>query len=436
MTDIIRGNDLYCGLEMHKLVAQDDPTTGAPTYPGTGDTAYLRVPFAGENLNEEFGVTPESEEITPVGALETFSVTQGRWRGSFRTLMYYNAEWFQWLMCDLMGGTERLDVNRLVTGVGAPGGTPATNVHTYIPQSHFEDTPGSQSGITWGAVLRIRKAGPSNTGSNSDRRGQVVRDMHVLAATFEWPEGAAWPTVTWEVEGQIQAALLNLGALATILSPVATEREVKPGDIGRDPSHPVISSFSAGGASAGTRNIMSASITVRNGLGYPAVFANSFNTLERIGRQQKLSVEARFTSILEQSELTAAQAGNVYNEWVGGTTEHAYRLRAISAANGDAESFQFPYADQPNNVPYALDIYIPNGSLRSMSAPLDTPGNMRLNWSIQGFEGSITSGVASTQGYKCPIMFQFQVSDSDDSDAKFATSAQGGQDPHTTLETP
>lgn len=394
-----------------------------------------RLPLVADNMNQEWGAI-ENPEISKSESHETVDLELGLWRGTFRTLMYYNSSWFHWLMCQLMGGSELFIQDVRIDG-GSYAATLA-NAHIYMPQSFHETADGSAGAIPYGLSLRAYKVGPTNPGSGTF--GQRVRRLQVVGATFEWPE-SGWPTVTWEVIGSI-AETLALGAPLTVVNQGANEYPVKPGDIGIEPTRTVVPSVSKGGIVSGDRNISSARLTIRNNINFVPRWGNDFidtaPQVREIGHDAKFSVEVSLTSLLEQSELNAAQAGSVYPTWVSGIFNTGfYRLRAVSARQGVAHSSQSPLVDAANDVPYGMDVYLPLASLRGpVSAPIEREGLLQLTWNYRGFIGPVpTAGTALSAGYDVPIMFQFQVANTDDADAKYSAATQGGNDPNTELLT-
>lgn len=428
---LVAGNDPFCSLAIVPLESYQE--TSIPV----GD--YERVPLVSDNMELEFQQIPDSPEITALGAVETLEVGNGLWRGSFRTLQYYNANWFHWMMCQLVGGCEITVPDRMPNGVLLPGGTGDATTHVYIPQSFNCDDVGSESGITWGLSLRLIKGGKDN----ANNTGWRIGDCHVVGATFEWPDPPNWPTVTWEVIGIIETRLDLVSY--TPPSQRAGEYQVKPGDIGIDPSHATLPSMSFAGNPIGIRNIRSASLTVRNGIDFGILpFANKFDKLpatqrvHRAGHESKFTVEGRFSSFVEQTSLDTA-AGEVYAQWVNNVfTGDAVRLRAISARDGaTADPPQFPLAEVGDDVPYAFDVYLPNASLRDASGPMSTPDTLPLDWTYKGFGGPIPpSNTALTTNYDAPIVFQFMVAHDDPidgADQPYNTAARGGNPPHSDL---
>ncbi len=417
---LVGGGGAYTGLELDVKESLSEVPTGS----------HLRVPLVSDNMTQEVAQVPESEEISALGAVETLEVGQGIWRGQFRTLIYYNAKWFHWLMCQLMGGCEIIENDELVDGVATA--STITSVHAYVPQNYNAQATGSAGALTFGLNARLIKMGPTNTGSAL--WGERIDHLHVVGATFEFPE-SGWPTVTWEVIGQFGEFLdLDSPGPADIVAVAANEYPIKPGDIGIAPARSPLPSASLGGLTSGTRNIMSARITVRNNINYVPRWANSFDTQGDLGHDGKVSVELAFDSLLEQSELSLGTGGVVYPAWLLALFESDfYRLRAVSAPDGASHSNQTPMVDTgAPDVPYAFDFYAPNPHSRTMAAPIDGPGTLKVSWTKRCFVGpALSAGIGPATQWNVPCMFQFQVADSDDATGtKFSAALEGGNDPY------
>jgi len=415
---LVGGGDAYVGLEI-------DVKESLAEIP----SAHLRVPLVSDNMVQELAQIPESEEISALGAVETLEVGQGVWRGQFRTLIYYNAKWFHWFMCQLMGGVEIYDADELVDG-NATSSLQA-NVHAYVPQNYNAIAAGSAGALTFGMNARIIKFGPVNT-APANMWGERIDHLHIVAATFEFPD-QGWPTVTWEVVGQF-GVFLDFGTgPATIKAVDLLDYPIKPGDIGIAPGRTPLPSASLGGLVAGTRNISTLRITVRNNINYVPRWANSFDTQGDLGHDGKVSVEVACTSLLEQNEMIAGTAGAVYPTWLSALFEQDFlRIRAVSAPDGASQSNQTPMVDDgAADVPYAFDFYAPRASARSMAAPVESGGNLQLSWGYRCFVAPVpAAGIASSTTWNVPCMFQFQVATVDDTDAKFSAVLEGGNDPY------
>ena len=419
---LVAGQDVYSSLEIAPLESHQE----VEGYVGR----YKRVPMVQDNMELKYQVAAESPEITSLGGVTTLEMTAGLWRGSFRTLIYYNALWFHRLMCQLMGGQESVFLNRMPNGVLTTTGD--ANTHWYIPQSFNMTAVGSENGAPYGLGIRLIKGGPTNTANDGHR----IDDCHVVSATFEFPE-TGWPTATWEVIGKYGVTLSPGG-----FTPQAVEANryvCKPGDIGRAPSHATLPSLSTAGVVTGVRNIRSARIVVKNGLDFGILpFANAIDAHHRVGHEGKFEVDGTFTSLMQQSTLAVATAGEVYEQWTSNLfTGDQVRLRAVSAPDGATHSAQFPIAEQTDDIPYAFDIFLPNASIREANAPLSSPGTLNFDWAYKGFVGPIgTTATASTvTNYKAPVVFQFFVNHSDPPTpgVNYNTNAGGGHLPHTDL---
>mgnify|MGYP001576934059 CR=1 FL=1 len=416
--------------------SSDDPTYTVPP----GD--HLRIPLAGETMTLVREGAVQSEEITAAGGVQTLELTPGRWRGTFTTLIYYNATWFHYLMCQLFGGIESIRAGFMVNGEAAPGLPATVNTHWYIPQSFKTNTSGSISAITHGIVMRIMKMGADAGASQEGLKvGGAAGGAYIVGCVLDFP-AEGWPTATWEVIGPPPT---KLGPAAIdVVQPDANDYPVRPIDNSRDNAHPVLPSRATGGVVFVTRNWRRFSLTVRNGLDFPPRFANAWNTEQNIGHVGKFEVTAEWETFLEQGSLLAS---GLYTEWLAGLgidNNSRRAMRWISAKSGDTHGPNNPVADQTNNVPYALEIQGGRAGFESLTGAVESAGALTLRWSERWFSRSVASTAnagwpwddAATSTYKCPVSIAFQVSETDEPvpDGKFSVGGAGGNNPHTTLE--
>jgi len=195
--------------------------------------------------------------------------------------------------------------------------------------------------------------------------------------------------------------------------------------------------MSFAGSIVGVRNYLSARYTIRNNVSFPPPFADNFDGVSRVGHTGKVSVECAFSSFVEKTSLDQA-AGEVYWQWIANQfTADISRIRCTSAATGAVHNPpQTPLAEVADDMPYALDIYLPNPSLREGQTPIAQGGPLRFDWAYRGFIGDIdTANVALTTDYKAPIVIQAFVANDDpaSTDTKFNATAEGGNEPHTDL---
>jgi hypothetical protein len=300
----------------------------------------------------------------------------------------------------------------------------------YAPQSYLMNLLGSESGVTFGMTARIAKMGSDNTAGSAFR----VDNLHVQSAVFEFPAGGGWPTVTWTVVGSFGVQMSGVG-----LTPIAIPAglyAVKPGDLGRDPSHAILPSISE--RSAGTRNVNTIRWTINNGVDYPPRWANDYDvaTMPRPGKEGKVTVEGAYSTFVEQT-FADIGPGEVYWEWVGSSFNGLYiRHRAISAVSGATHSSSSPLADSGEDVPYAIDFLMPLAALRDAQAPIGGPGTLQMDFTVRGFVGPTgTTGAetALTTDLNVPAVIQMLVAEGDDGDAKYNDAADGGNIPHSSL---
>jgi len=417
----IFGTDLYNAVEVAPLESAADD----PGYP----TQWFRVPHAGETTKLERDSIPQSPEITSLGALRVLDYGTGHWRGTIRTLIYYNARFMHLFLCHLCGGLEGLEINRMLNG-GTPVGL-LTNTHFYIPQSFKSNAVGSASAIPWGLAIRIYKMGPDNTAGSAHK---ILRAF-ITEATFEFPE-TGWPTALWTIEGPEPTLLSTSGITPIVADPL--DYPVKPDDFGKAPAHPVLPSLSrAVAVIGGTRNLSSFSINVKNNLRYPRRSLTAYDTDYNIGHIDNFEVTARFEALLEQNEL-GVPGGGVYQ---GGIAPNVIppgerRFRAISAPSGAAHSQQTPMIDVTNNIPYGFEISTPAAGFVEMQAPIDRGGALLMRWSERWFQGTIPATLwPPSAAWKAPVIIAAQVLQTDEpaNDTKFASTVEGGNVPHSTL---
>jgi len=417
---IIHGSQTFVALEIAaRISAADDPS-----YP----SAYFRVPFAGETMRLERAQLAASSEIAAVGAIKTLDYGAGRWRGQFRTLVYYNATFFHILLCQLMGGLEGRTADRLLNGVTAPGATPTTSAHWYIPQSYKMDLDGSRSALTYGLALRISKMGPDTTAGTIEK----ILGARIVGCTIQ-QDADGWLTALWDVLGPEPTRLSGVG-----VTPIAMQSNryfVKPLDLSKDNTHPVLASISEGGALVNVRNLREFTLRFDNKIEFPPRYATSFDTDNNVGHVAAVEAGSNYVSLLEQESLDVS-GGQVYWEFVAGATVSGIRrLRWISAPTGATHSPLTPLADAANNVPYAFEIATNAGVVSEAQNPIESGAALTFRWAERWFRGSIGGATwAPPTVYKVPLLIAAQVADGDDGSAKFNTPATtGGNEPHSTL---
>lgn len=428
MATPVHGSDAYTALE----IAPVESEGGNPGYP----SAYDRVPLVGENMTVERETIQAPDEIIPSGAVTALDAGPGRWRGSFTTLCYYNADWMHWLLCQLCGGLETLHLDLMANGVASPGVTKIVNTHAYSPQSFRCDdfgatTDGSIGAVPFGISLRLWKMGPNSTGAESNSI-ERINGARVLEAVFEQPEDD-WLRVTWTVEGP-SPSLLNGDGL-TPLAQNANEYVVKPGDLARDNAHSILPSLADIGGLSEER-IRGFTLRINNGLEFPsAQFLTDFDTQLRPGKVRDVKATFELRETLTKEAMAAGEDHNAIFLANPGLTA-AVRLRYISAPEGATHGPNTPLADPAEDCPYALDFELPDARITVSEAPVDSTGLLTRRATYEGV-GSLIAGTnrAISTARKGVFLIQATVGNTDEpsSDTKFNTQDGGGNEPHSSL---
>lgn len=427
---LVHGGDTYT----YVTVAPRTSSSDDPAYPGT----QQRVPLVGDTMTLERDTEVQTDEIAGVGAVRTLELGTARWRGTFTTLIYYNATWFHWFLCQLMGGCEVRRDNYLVTGEAAPG-TPTTSTHWYIPQSYRATAAGSVGSITHGLVMRVCKMGPEATTHKVEKVGGASGGMYITGVTLDFP-AEGWPTATWEVLGPKPSILGP--ATITPVALDATDYPVRPQDNSRaNAVLPPAAHYEAYTIWI-ARNWRRFSLTIRRPLEFPPYFANDWAGTAytyNAGMTGKLEVTAEMETLLEGDTGSWVPLSTEY--LAGVSEEFQRRWRWVSASDTDTHSSVTPQADATNDVPYALQINAPTAIVESAQAPVESGGVVTLRWTERWASKRQQSVAgagypwddAATDTYKCPVVIACQVADADDSSATFSVAGAGGNAPHSSI---
>lgn len=427
MAKLVHGNDAYTALE----IAQRAGAGADPTY----TAEYLRVPFAGESMAVARDQTPEVSEITRAGSVKTLSYGSGHWRGTFTTLLYYNAPWFHALLNQLMGGCEWLAVDRLPNDTACPGGVNAKgNTHSYLPQSFRCVTAKSIGAITHGIAMRMTKMGPDNNPGTSGI--EKILGAYVTEAVFTHQLGS-WPTATWTVEGP-EPTIIDGSGVTPIAAP-ATHYFVKSGDLSMDAAHVILPSMFKGWGTSVDSYIDQYSLRIVNNLRFPARSLNALDTEHNIGHVGPYEVTMDVRVKARQEDWDAVNGSPYAFFQVVGSYDPAmpFSLRYISAPEGATHNPpQTPMVDEAEDVPYALEFTLPRPLLVAASAPVESGGALQITYSMRGRNDLWGLDAAPNSNKRAPVAVQVLVANTDEpaADTKFSVN-YGGNDPDATLNT-
>lgn len=424
MAKLVHGSDPFASV----YIAPRDSASDDPAY----TSEYAKVPLAGSSMQVERDTAPQLEEIAATGALVTLDYGRGFWRGSFRTIVQYNAPWFHYLLCQLMGGLEGISLDRTLNGATPGAGT--YNAHWYFPQSWKCSDAGSLSGITHGMVVRAEAQGPDNTGGKIFKVGGTAGGCYVVGVTFEQTAGE-WLTANWEILGPEPTMLAGTGVAAHTFP--ANLYPVRPLDLSKDNTHPVMPSESKANFGAATCSIDRLSVSIRNGLDFPPRFANAYDTNNNIGHvEPNITATASFEASMTQAHITTTVDEFILSIVVA-SAELRRTLRWISAKTGSTHSAETPMCDVTRDVPYALEIGTNNHKAFDVQASVESPNVLKIRWNERWFDTTTAkggSGYPWVSSYHMGAYVAVQVADSDDATGtKFNIAAEGGNDPHSTL---
>lgn len=424
---LVHGTDFYTYMTVGPKITDTDD----PAYPGTQE----RVPLVGENMKLERETEIQVEEITAAGAVTTLELGKHVWRGTFTTLIYYNARWFHWFLCQLMGGVEVRRADYLVSGEIAPV-APVTNSHWYIPQSYRCTTTGSVGAIPYGLVARLSKQGTNNTNAYVEKLGNAGagQGLRITGVTFDFPADG-WPTATWEVLGP-KPVLLGPSSF-TPITQSTTDYPVRPQDNSRDSTHTYLPSIFQGEVFSTWTDIdwRRFSLSIRRPLETPPFFANDWegaNYAYNMGLTGKLEVTAQYETMMTGGSAEIAR----YNvEWLAEQQigDNQRRMRWISAAEADAHSSLTPQADPTESIPYAFQINAPNVIITEAQEPVESGGAINMRWSERWISRRTTSTAGAgypwdddaTDTYTAPVVLSCQVADGDEPSTPFYFSVPG-----------
>lgn len=424
MAKLVHGSDAFASV----YIAPRDSSSDDPAY----TSEYSKVPLAGSSMQVERDTAPQLEEIAATGALVTLDYGRGFWRGSFRTIVQYNAPWFHYLLCQLMGGLEGVTVDRTLNGNTPGAGT--YNAHWYFPQSWKCTTANSVGAITHGMVIRAEAQGPDNSAGTIFKVGGTAGGCYVVGVTFEQTAGE-WLTANWEILGPEPTMLAGTGVAAHTFP--ANLYPVRPLDLSKDNTHPVMPSASTANFSQTTSYIDRLSVTIRNGLDYPPRMATAYDVNNNIGHvEPNITATASFEASLTQSAITTT-----IDEFIASialsSAELRRTLRWISAKTGSTHSAETPMCDVTRDVPYALEIGTSNAKTFDAQASVESPNVLKIRWNERWFDTVAAKGGTGypwATSYHMAAYVAVQVADSDDATGtKFNIAAEGGNDPHSTL---
>lgn len=424
----VHGVDTYTKVEMIALQSAGED----PTYP---DARWDQIGLSGETTKEEREAVAQVSEIVPSGATTLFETGPGRWRGTFTTLVYYNARWFHRLMCQWMGGLEILEQDDLPDGSAAPGAPAAVNTHLYLPQSFRNTAAGSISAVPFGLAFRFWKMGVENTGGTHVI--EKVLNARVVECQIAQTAGD-WLQATWTIEGDPPVELDGTGL--TPVARTANEYFVKPGDLSRDSSHSILPSLAETGlidAAVVTPGLEGFSVRGNNGLVWPRNLATAFDTTLTPGHGSNWSVGMEVRDTLSKDFGVIPNWGYLYESGASGY----FRLRYISAPEGATHSINSPLADAAEDVPYAFEILIPEASFRDRNNGIPGPGRVADTYQLEAHIKAIGIDAGTTalaSNYHGLVLFQFLTSNAaigsgGDGDAKYNATTEGGNEPHATL---
>lgn len=405
----VHASDTYTALEIVQ-----EATYG--TDPGSG---YVRVPFLGETLAFSRKPVEQTKEIKAFGGQASGSYGSGEIAGTVRTLAYYNAPWMHKLLCHAFGGCEELNLNAIADATSITG----ANTHSYIPQSFKEFSAGSVGGRPIGMTLRAWKSGTSDAGEIEVLTGCLINSWEFKHSYNAYPEMA------FGFVGKKTTRLPAVGLTpATLLT---THYPVKPNGIGVNGAGVLAPSFFKAGAASPVFAVTDWSVKLETPIQFPDRFANDMD-----GDYEPAIVGNRKVTgtVGYRMNQTSLANGMPPYEFISGTLGSKLRVRYASGlAPGTAIT---PSIGDLGLIPYHFDISLGAVQWTEGQSPIAQAGVIVGSLAFTAYEFSYVGGTghAHTSGNrKGPIYVSVAVDEADDSDAKFSTTAQGGNDLDTTL---
>lgn len=215
---IVRGRDTNVGVQ----IALEGSTWGAAAS-GTGLYSWHNVPILSESLNLDAEAAPESDEISSLGARESYDIGRRIPVGTITVRPRIDSDWFNILMAQM--GYEDRDGAKWVDGTPETTSS-AIATHTYSIATAMPN----------GFNTRVYISGSDTTGSIKLFKGCLVRSwtiqhdandhirvtFDIVAKTMELIN-ASGPGALGSPEGSIKADRLDLGRFDDPANPMTTQ---------------------------------------------------------------------------------------------------------------------------------------------------------------------------------------------------------------------
>lgn len=386
------------------------------TDPGTG---YIRVPFLGETVVPQRKTIEPSKEIRAAGAISSGSYGAASTQGVLRTIGYYNAPFIHRLMCHAFGGCEEFLSNGLVNGTtGITGG----NSHAYIPQSYKCTSAGSVGGRPIGLTARAWKAGPNNSAGEIEViSGILINSWEFVHRYNAFPE-MAFGMISAKKPVRLSAVGLTPQALGSFIP-------IKPNGIAVGATGLVAPSFFKAGVALPVVGITEFAVKMETPMAIPDPYANDLDGDYEPAIVNSRRVTGHFNYRMNQASLDAGKPAYEYLTAVLGS-----QIRLRYASGLMTGSPITPAIGDAGVVPYLFEIAI--GAVQWTEGPssITGPGVIQGSVNFSAYQYTYQSGfMHQTGSRKAPIYVAFSVDEADDLDAKFSSTATGGNDLHTTL---